>query len=164
MAGIQHLLEQPAEMLSLALPLALAASATAATVDMKAFGPRYPPQSSKYSSIADVLNATGSPGIYDSSVTPDSQYGTYNWCNMPHVRGELPSSWCHDMTSAHTRLCLAQPMSTPCLTLSTAWSMSRSYIDTTSGLPTPATFFPRRISLGTVYPMVLSLTLGMLLD
>lgn len=102
--AIQHLLHQPAEMLSLALPLALAASATAATVDMTAFGPRYPPQSDKYSSIANVLNATGAPGIYDSSVTPDSQYGTYNWCNMPHVRGELPSSRCDDVTRAHSAL------------------------------------------------------------
>lgn len=24
--------------------------------------------------------------IYNSSYTPDAQYGTYNWCNMPHVR------------------------------------------------------------------------------
>lgn len=35
-----------------------------------------------------ALNGSGAPGIYNSSVTPDSEYGTYNWCNMPHVRSK----------------------------------------------------------------------------
>lgn len=34
-----------------------------------------------------VIRGKGVYGfIYDSSHTPDDEYGTYNWCNMPHVR------------------------------------------------------------------------------
>lgn len=35
-----------------------------------------------------VINGTGANGfIYNTSVTPvTAGYGTYNWCNMPHVR------------------------------------------------------------------------------
>jgi hypothetical protein len=74
------------------LPLATAIAATsalAASVDMSAFGPHYPPQSGKYNSLAQVLNGTGAPGYYNSSEVPDDEYGVYNWCNMPHVRGEF---------------------------------------------------------------------------
>lgn len=34
-----------------------------------------------------ALNSEGTYGfIFNSSKTPDSKYGTYNYCNMPHVR------------------------------------------------------------------------------
>lgn len=49
-----------------------------------------------YASSQSVINnltnvvsndTTGVYGfIFDSSYTPDDEYGTYNWCNMPHVR------------------------------------------------------------------------------
>ena len=71
------------------LPLILAGtSVMAASVDMSVFGPRYAPQSGQFSSLTDVLNGTGAPGIYNSSSASDDEYGVYNWCNMPHVRGE----------------------------------------------------------------------------
>ncbi|KAJ7273138.1 histidine phosphatase [Mycena rebaudengoi] len=46
----------------------------------------YPPETSSINNLTFALNGTGAPGIYDSSTTPDKSYGTYNWCNMPHVR------------------------------------------------------------------------------
>jgi acid phosphatase len=49
--------------------------------------------------INDLTQAIGGSGvygfIYNSSTTPDGAYGTYNWCNMPHVRAteyKKPSS------------------------------------------------------------------------
>lgn len=46
----------------------------------------YPPAQSTINNFTFALNGSGSPGIFSSSVTPDKQYGEYNWCNMPHVR------------------------------------------------------------------------------
>ena len=46
----------------------------------------YPPNSSNINNLAYVINGTSAPGIYNSSDTPDAEYGIYNWCNMPHVR------------------------------------------------------------------------------
>lgn len=46
----------------------------------------YPPKSSNINNLTFALNGPGAPGIYNSSNTPDSEYGSYNWCNMPHVR------------------------------------------------------------------------------
>ncbi|KAF4125943.1 2-phosphoxylose phosphatase [Geosmithia morbida] len=40
-------------------------------------------------SLDKVLNSEGVYGfIFNSSDTPDSDYGTYNYCNMPHVRAK----------------------------------------------------------------------------
>lgn len=58
-------------------------------VDMSVFSPRYPPKSHASSSIEDVLRGSGAPGIFNSSEVLDEDYGIYNWCNMPHVRGTL---------------------------------------------------------------------------
>ncbi|RDW82422.1 histidine acid phosphatase-2 [Coleophoma cylindrospora] len=47
----------------------------------------YPPNATVINSLAQVLNGTDIYGfVYNSSSVPDSVYGTYNWCNMPHVR------------------------------------------------------------------------------
>ena len=48
----------------------------------------YPPSSSWVTNLGDVINGTGVYGfIFDSSTDPPgTPYGTYNWCNMPHVR------------------------------------------------------------------------------
>ncbi|KAJ3500824.1 hypothetical protein NLJ89_g9621 [Agrocybe chaxingu] len=46
----------------------------------------YPPASTNINNLTFALFGSGAPGIFDSSTTPDSQYGVYNWCNMPHVR------------------------------------------------------------------------------
>ncbi|KAK5658620.1 hypothetical protein OQA88_2013 [Cercophora sp. LCS_1] len=47
----------------------------------------YPPARSPINNLSAVVNGKGVYGfIYNSSSTPDDIYGTYNWCNMPHVR------------------------------------------------------------------------------
>jgi len=48
----------------------------------------YPPVNSTITDLAFAINGTGAPGIFNSSITPDSLYGIYNWCNMPHVRAK----------------------------------------------------------------------------
>jgi hypothetical protein len=47
----------------------------------------YPPARTDLNNLTAVLAGSGVYGfIYDTSETPDGEYGTYNWCNMPHVR------------------------------------------------------------------------------
>lgn len=49
----------------------------------------YAPAQTLVNNLTHVVanSTTGVYGfIYDSSYTPDDEYGTYNWCNMPHVR------------------------------------------------------------------------------
>ena len=47
----------------------------------------YAPASTLINNLTNVVTAEGVYGfIYDTSETPDNEYGTYNWCNMPHVR------------------------------------------------------------------------------
>ncbi|KAI0020363.1 histidine acid phosphatase family protein [Xylariomycetidae sp. FL0641] len=47
----------------------------------------YPPRNTAINNLDTVLHGTGVYGfIFNSSDTPPDQYGTYNWCNMPHVR------------------------------------------------------------------------------
>ncbi|KPM41352.1 hypothetical protein AK830_g5179 [Neonectria ditissima] len=47
----------------------------------------YPPSKTQINSLASAVEGKGIYGyIFNSSVTPNHKYGTYNWCNMPHVR------------------------------------------------------------------------------
>jgi len=48
------------------------------------------PKKSWINDLGQVLNSTGTNGfLFNSSQLPiDVKYGTYNWCNMPHVRKE----------------------------------------------------------------------------
>jgi acid phosphatase len=48
----------------------------------------YAPKRSWVNDLGQVLNGTGTNGfVFNSSQLPvDVEYGTYNWCNMPHVR------------------------------------------------------------------------------
>lgn len=48
----------------------------------------YPPTASWQTNLTSVVNGTGVHGfIFNSSALPGGvQYGTYDWCNMPHVR------------------------------------------------------------------------------
>ncbi|TPX07801.1 uncharacterized protein E0L32_010488 [Thyridium curvatum] len=47
----------------------------------------YPPRQTRLNNLTNVVGDSGVYGfIFDSSATPDDQYGRYNWCNMPHVR------------------------------------------------------------------------------
>ena len=56
----------------------------------------YAPNATAVTNLSQVINGTGAFGfIFSTSQTPASGYGTYNWCNMPHVRPEeyvVPSS------------------------------------------------------------------------
>ncbi|TAQ88233.1 hypothetical protein B7494_g3466 [Chlorociboria aeruginascens] len=56
---------------------------TSASIDLS----WHAPNASDINSLNSAINGTGVYGfIYDSSNTPDGEYGVYNWCNMPHVR------------------------------------------------------------------------------
>lgn len=60
-----------------------------ATVDLK----WHAPNKSWINDLGQVVNGTGTNGfVFNSSQLPvGTPYGTYNWCNMPHVRaGEYP--------------------------------------------------------------------------
>jgi acid phosphatase len=47
----------------------------------------HPPKQTQINNITAVMAGKGVYGfIYNSSDTPNDRYGTYNWCNMPHVR------------------------------------------------------------------------------
>jgi acid phosphatase len=50
----------------------------------------YAPKKSWVNDLDQVLNSTGTNGfVFNSSQLPAGvEYGTYNWCNMPHVRKE----------------------------------------------------------------------------
>lgn len=50
----------------------------------------YPPASSWITDLSAVVNGTGVYGfVFNSSQLPEgTPYGTYNWCNMPHVRAQ----------------------------------------------------------------------------
>jgi len=57
--------------------------ASGATVDIG----WYPPSQTSLNNLTGVASGTGVYGfLFNSSETPNAQYGTYNWCNMPHVR------------------------------------------------------------------------------
>lgn len=69
---------------SLILPSLVAAQGS--TPDLK----WYAPKKSWINNLSQVLNGTGTNGfVFNGSNLPAGvQYGTYNWCNMPHVRKE----------------------------------------------------------------------------
>jgi hypothetical protein len=47
----------------------------------------YPPANTSINNLDTALHGTGVYGfIFNTSHTSDEKYGTYNWCNMPHVR------------------------------------------------------------------------------
>ncbi|KAF3894860.1 hypothetical protein GTR04_2855 [Trichophyton interdigitale] len=63
--------------------LALFGAQQALAVD----GSWHSPNATDINNLDKVLNSDGVYGfIFDSSQTPDKEYGKYNWCNMPHVR------------------------------------------------------------------------------
>lgn len=50
----------------------------------------YPPMKSWINDLGHVLNGSDTHGfIFNNSQLPaGTPYGTYNWCNMPHVRSQ----------------------------------------------------------------------------
>ncbi|KAI5855541.1 phosphoglycerate mutase-like protein [Durotheca rogersii] len=72
----------PSSLLASSLTAA-AAAAAAQNIDLG----WYPPSGTSINNLTAALNGQGVYGfIFNTSDTPDEQYGTYNWCNMPHVR------------------------------------------------------------------------------
>ncbi|KAI2462869.1 phosphoglycerate mutase-like protein [Annulohypoxylon bovei var. microspora] len=66
---------------SLLMPLGVAAAARDADLGW------YPPSNTSVNNLTAVLEDQGVYGfIFNTSETPEARYGTYNWCNMPHVR------------------------------------------------------------------------------
>jgi hypothetical protein len=58
-------------------------SMAAASVDLG----WYPPNATVINNLTNVLATTGVYGfVYNNSYPTDLPYGTYDWCNMPHVR------------------------------------------------------------------------------
>jgi len=50
----------------------------------------HPPNATWINDLSSIVNGTGTYGfVFNSSQLPDEvSYGTYNWCNMPHVRAQ----------------------------------------------------------------------------
>ena len=72
----------------------------------------YPPASTNVNNLTHALNGSGAPGIYNSSQTPDQQYGQYNWCNMPHVRSR-EYKWVCFKSPIHSSRTHFEPRNTP---------------------------------------------------
>jgi hypothetical protein len=64
----------------------LVATAQNITVDLK----WHAPKKSWINDLEQVLNGTGTNGFFfnSSQLPAATPYGTYNWCNMPHVRAQ----------------------------------------------------------------------------
>lgn len=66
-----------------AIAASIARHANAQSVDLN----WYPPNATAINNLTQVVNGDGVYGfIYNNSNIPADEYGTYNWCNMPHVR------------------------------------------------------------------------------
>lgn len=68
--------------------LATSAAAQPASSSPKVDLSWHAPKSTWITDLNSVINGTGVHGfIFNSSTLPKgTKYGTYNWCNMPHVR------------------------------------------------------------------------------
>jgi hypothetical protein len=77
-------MQPPRTLLSLAL-LSLVASQNT-TVDLRWFAPK----KTWINDLSTIFEANGTHDFHfnGSTLAPDKKYGTYNWCNMPHVRHE----------------------------------------------------------------------------
>jgi hypothetical protein len=99
----------------------------------------YPPSENNVNSLSGAINGEGTYGfIFDSSVTPDEKYGTYNWCNMPHARKRE-----YEKPSKEYELQYVEVVSIPSILhveLSMSSPKARSK-DTTNALRTQATRF-----------------------
>jgi len=107
----------------------------------------YPPASSNVNNLTYALSGSGAPGIYNSSTTPDSEYGSYNWCNMPHVR-EREYKWV-SLVLHRCSMCWAivAPDSGPHQRIIHS-NMWKSFKDTINAHPTRQTHFLRKIHSG----------------
>lgn len=76
---------QPPKTLSSLIWLPLVASQNS-TVDLG----WYAPNQTWVNNLSGILRGNGTHDFYfgGSTLPPGTKYGTYNWCNMPHVRRE----------------------------------------------------------------------------
>ncbi len=73
----------PRSSLIAAVAASLSQHGKAATVDLS----WHAPNATAINNLTQVISGSGVYGfIYNSSDVPTSQYGVYDWCNMPHVR------------------------------------------------------------------------------
>ena len=113
----------------------------------------YPPTSSNLNNLTFVLNGSGAPGIFNSSTTPEKEYGIYNWCNMPHVRTQeykCVTSSTPPETTCWNCFAESRPRTIP-------FNMWRSSNVTINAHHTRQTRFLRKISRGLVSVKVLCL-------
>jgi len=106
----------------------------------------YPPSSTTINNLTFVLNGSGTPGIFNSSVTPDKEYGIYNWCNMPHVRQreyKCVCLWCWlDQWSDFTCIILGLPQGI------LNFSSSKWFSAIINARPMPRTHFSKKTWVG----------------
>ena len=66
---------------------ALPSQSTVSTYDSSVDLAWYPPKATNINNLTSAVNSSGIYGfIYNGSYPTDTPYGTYNWCNMPHIR------------------------------------------------------------------------------
>lgn len=76
--GSAALIRVQSVMFIFSLPLVVAAAVSSGW---------HPPNATNTNDLKFAVSGDGTNGfIYDSSSTPDGEYGIYNYCNMPHVR------------------------------------------------------------------------------
>lgn len=82
--GISDMLLQAQQSPGLMLPLGGSIRNVPPSVDAS----WYPPVSNNVNNLDQTIDGHGTYGfMFDSSILPpETEYGTYNWCNMPHVR------------------------------------------------------------------------------
>lgn len=105
------------------------------------------PKKSWINELSAVLNGTGTHGfIFNSSVLPPgTPYGTYNWCNMPHVRAtEYPKA--DDAYKLEYVEVVRRPKQSSYFELRP--KLPPRSIDITSALPTPRTPFRKNPTHG----------------
>lgn len=108
----------------------------------------YAPNATAINDLDRVLNSEGVYGfIFNSSHTPDEEYGQYNWCNMPHVRRteykKAPDDYKLQYVEVVSYIILLTVLPVPCKGLT-----QRRFIDTINGLHTRATCFLTRQAHG----------------
>ena len=106
----------------------------------------YPPSSSRVNNLTYALSGTDAPGIYNSSLTPNAKYGTYNWCNMPHVR-KKEYKWVSTFLYHKTNISIS-PRFPELLQRIISSNTSRSFRDIISVLPMRQIYSSKKMCSG----------------
>lgn len=88
----------------LSLSVACSVAAQNSTVNLTWYGPK----KSWINDLGQVLNGTGTNGfVFSGSQLPAGvKYGTYNWCNMPHVRRQEYEKAGAELELAYVEVCV----------------------------------------------------------